>query len=91
MDNNVFTKFNYPSGTTLHLKIGQILNINGTILNGSDFRTMFLDSGAIFSYQPTSGPDISLTMAKVGNDVINIVPNYSDWDRAYVINVTVTN
>lgn len=91
MDNNVFTRCNYPSGTTLRLKVGQIININGSIVNGSDFRTMFMNGGDIFSYANTTGPNMSLTMSKVGKDQIDIVPNYSDWDRAYIIYVIVTN
>ncbi|MCB2292657.1 hypothetical protein LGK95_03785 [Clostridium algoriphilum] len=92
MDNNTFLKYNYENGTTFKLKIGQKIKLDGTVTN-SNFRTMLDSADDIFTFPITNkdNPDITIRMAKVGTGDIEVVPNYSDWDRAYTIHVIVTD
>ena len=90
MDNNKFLKYNYENGTTFKLKIGQKIKMNGTVTN-SDFRTMLDSADDIFTSPITNKDNSDITMTKVGTGDIEVVPNYSDWDRAYTIHVIVTD
>jgi len=90
VDKDVFTKYNYPSGTTFQFKVGDTLNMNATIIN-STVRTMEMGPDTdIFFTSKENGNDFIFKMMKVGISDLEVVPNYGDWERAYVMHIVVT-
>ncbi|MGH4051557.1 MAG: hypothetical protein ACREVX_09420 [Clostridium sp.] len=88
VNKDVFTKYNYPSGTTFQFKVGDTLKINATVIN-STIRTMGEENDITFFTANEKGESCSIKMLKAGSTYLQIVPNYGDWDRAYIINIVV--
>lgn len=90
VDNNIFTKYNYPNGATLYFKVGDTLTTQATVLNKSVIRTMELN-GEIFSTLKIMGDSLCLKMVKTGTSDLEIVPDYSDWNHAHIMHIVVTD
>jgi tetratricopeptide (TPR) repeat protein len=84
-ENGYIMDANYPNGSSIQLKVGQIINLIGNVSPKSSQRVLF-DGTIMESLSPT---DIKTT--NVGGGDINIIPNKYDWDKAYKYHIIVGN
>jgi len=88
--NDVFTNYSYSNGTTFQFKVGDTLNMNATIIN-STVRTMEMGpDNDIFLTSKENGNNFVFKMRKIGISDLEVIPNYGDWERAYVMHIVVT-
>jgi hypothetical protein len=87
VNKDVFTKYNFASGTTFQFKVGDTLKINATVIN-STIRTMG-EENDVTLFTAGKGESCSVKMLKAGSTYLQIVPDYGDWDHAYKINIVV--
>lgn len=81
IDENGFIYCDYPSGTTLQLKIGDIISLKRT---NTGSKERLLADEPVLKWR---GND--LIAANKGGGQINIIPNGYDWDTAFIYYVVV--
>ncbi|WP_368488930.1 hypothetical protein [Clostridium sp. BJN0013] len=76
---------NYPDGSSIQVKKGQLINLVGDVSPKSSQRVLF-DANVMESVSP-----IAMKAISVGGGDINIIPNEYDWDKAYKYHIIISN